>query len=264
MPDDVAVVSSIEHHNESDHTALVTGAADPTGIGAACARALARRGCRVGLLDRHPADEVIAELTAAGARAAHTTLDLADDTAIAPAVDRLEHELGGGPTTILVNCAADFSGGRLQELDAATLTRVLSVNVIAAVVLAQRVTPGMASRGFGRIVNIASDTFDRPPAPGMVAYITSKGGLIGLTRSLAVELGPAGITVNAISPGLTHTAGARSGQPDELFDRVRDMQAITRTLEPSDYAGVLGLLVSEQGQAITGQTIRVDAGMVMV
>ncbi len=245
------------------HVALVTGAADPTGIGAACARALAARGCAVGLLDRHPCDEVVAQLTTSGARAAQATVDLADPATITPAVDRLDHELGGD-AAILVNCAADFTGGRLDQLDAATLTRVLSVNVVAAAMLARRVAPGMARRHFGRIVNIASDTFDRPPGPGMTAYITSKGGLIGLTRSLAVELGPSGITVNAISPGLTDTAGARAGQPDELFERVRDAQAIRRNLQPADYAGILNLLVSEQGAAITGQTIRVDGGVVMV
>jgi NAD(P)-dependent dehydrogenase (short-subunit alcohol dehydrogenase family) len=270
------VVASIQPADETDHTAargggepvphrvaLVTGAADPSGIGAACARALAQDGCAVGLLDRRPGDQVVAELTATGARAASTTVDLADATTIDPAVDQLEHELGGA-TAILVNCAADFTMGRLGELDASTLTRVLSVNVVAAAMLARRVAPGMARRHFGRIVNIASDTFDRPPGPGMTAYITSKGGLIGLTRSLAVELGPSGITVNAISPGLTDTAGAREGQPDELFERVRDTQAIKRMLQPADYAGILTLLVSEQGGAITGQTIRVDAGVVMV
>src|SRR5579875_2146181 len=216
--DPVPVVDFIEPHNENDHTALVTGAADPMGIGAACARALAQQGCRIGLLDHRGCEEVVAELTARGARAAHTTVELADPTAIAPAVDRLEHELGRRPTTILVNCAADLTGGRLEELAAATLYRVLAVNVVAAALLAQRVAPGMARAGFGRIVSIASDTFDRPPAPGMAAYVASKGGLIGLTRALAHELGPQGITVNAIAPGLTLTPGAAAGQPNELFE----------------------------------------------
>ncbi len=223
-----------------------------------------QRGCAVGLLDRRPCDEVVAELIATGARAAQATVDLADAATIDPAVDQLEYELGGTATAILVNCAADLTQGRLEELDAATLTRVLSVNVVAAAMLARRVAPGMARRHFGRIVNVASNTFDRPPGPAMSAYIASKGGLIGLTRSLAVELGPSGITVNAISPGLTHTAGARAGQPDELFERVREQQALRRTLQPADYSGILGLLVSEQGGAVTGQTIRVDGGVVMV
>jgi NAD(P)-dependent dehydrogenase (short-subunit alcohol dehydrogenase family) len=258
------VSDSIAPLDETAHLALVTGAADPSGIGAACARALAERGCAVGLLDRRPCEGVVAELTATGAEAASTTVDLADPDTIDPAVDQLEHELGGGATAILVNCAADLTQSRLDDLDAATITRVLTVNVVAAAMLARRVAPGMARRHFGRIVSIASNTFDRPPGPAMTAYVASKGGLIGLTRSLAVELGPSGITVNAISPGLTHTSGARAGQPDEHFERVREQQALRRTLHPTDYAGILGLLVSEQGQAITGQTIRVDAGVVMV
>ena len=76
------------------------------------------------------------------------------------------------------------------------------------VVLARRLAPGMVRRGWGRIVTITSDTFDRPPAPGLLAYITSKGALVGMTRALALELGPSGVTVNAISPGLTRTGAA--------------------------------------------------------
>jgi pyridoxal 4-dehydrogenase len=132
-------------------------------------------------------------------------------------------------------------------------------------VLARAVAPGMARRGTGRIVNIASDTFDRPPASGMTAYIASKGALIGLTRALALalELGPSGITVNAISPGLTRTGGAQAGQPPARFDAVRASQAIDRTLTAADYAGVLTFLVSEAAEVLTGQTLRADVGLVM-
>ena len=140
---------------------------------------------------------------------------------------------------------------------------MLAVNVEAAFLLCRRLASGMAQRGWGRIVNIASDTFDRPPGPGLVAYITSKGAIIGLTRALAIELGPAGITVNAISPGLTATGAASGDQPPELFAAVREAQAVKRTLEPDDYGGLLAFLVSPQAAVITGQTISADAGLVL-
>jgi 3-oxoacyl-[acyl-carrier protein] reductase/(S)-1-phenylethanol dehydrogenase len=242
--------------------AIVTGAADVGGIGAACARALARAGHAVGVLDRRPCDELARELTETGHTVAGGTVDLADHAAIGPAVDALERELGDS-TSVLVNCAADLTMVALAEIDAATMQRVLAVNVVAAAMLSRHVVPGMAERGFGRIVNVASDTLDRPPGAGFVPYVTAKGALIGLTRALAVELGPMGITVNAISPGLTSTPAVRAQQPDAAFQQVVGAQAIKRTLEPSDYEGILALLVSPAGEAITGQNIRADAGLVM-
>jgi NAD(P)-dependent dehydrogenase (short-subunit alcohol dehydrogenase family) len=246
---------------DSGRVALVTGAADPDGIGAACAHALAAAGYAVGLLDRRSCELVVDQLVAGGARARAVVVDLADEAATLAAVAQLHEALG--EVVILVNCAADLTRAPLGELDAVTLRRVLDVNVVAAAVLARAVAPGMARRGTGRIVNIASDTFDRPPAPGMTAYIASKGALIGLTRALALELGPAGITVNAISPGLTRTGGAQAGQPPAMFDAVRASQAIDRTLTSADYAGVLTFLVSEAAAVLTGQTLRADAGLVM-
>lgn len=243
-----------------DPVALVTGAAASDGIGAACARSLAAEGCAVGLLDVASCATVRDELGAAGARVLELRADLRDSDAIEHAIDRLERELG--PCSILVNNAADLTRGTLAETTPEKLRRVLAVNVEAVVALCRRVVPGMAQRGWGRIVNIASDTVDRPPGPGLLPYITSKGAVIGLTRALAVELGPSGITVNAISPGLTRTGSASSDQPQELFDAVRAGQAIKRTLEPADYAGVLAFLVSDQAGVITGQTISADAGLV--
>ena len=240
--------------------ALVTGAAAPDGIGAACARTLADEGCAVGLLDVASCGPVADELAAAGARVLSLQTDLRDTAAIDGAVDRLEQELG--ECSILVNNAADLSRGTLAQTTPETLRRVLAVNVEAVVALCRRVVAGMERRGWGRIVNIASDTFDRPPGPGLLAYITSKGALIGLTRALAVELGAAGITVNAIAPGLTRTGTAAADQPQELFDAVRAGQAVKRTLVPADYAGLLAFLVSDQAGVITGQTISADAGLV--
>jgi NAD(P)-dependent dehydrogenase (short-subunit alcohol dehydrogenase family) len=244
----------------ADPVALVTGAAAADGIGAACARALAAEGCRVGLLDVADCAAVAAEIRAAGGRAIALEADLRDDDAIDGALNVLTAEFGA--CSILVNNAADLTRGTLAETTRERLRRVLAVNVEAAVSLCRRVAPGMAERGWGRIVNIASDTFDRPPGPGLLSYITSKGAVIGLTRALAVELGPSGITVNAISPGLTRTGTAAADQPQELFDAVRAGQAIRRTLQAADYAGVLAFLVSDQAGVITGQTISADAGLV--
>ena len=242
--------------------ALITGAADPGGIGAACARALAAAGCAVALLDLLPCDEVAAELTGAGdgGRVACAEADLAQETQLEAAVGRLQRELG--ELTILVNNAADLTRGTLEEIDGGLLHRVLAVNVVAPLLLAQRLAPAMRRQGWGRVINIASDTFDRPPAPGLLPYISSKGAVIGLTRALALELGPAGITVNAIAPGLTDTGRAGADQPAELFDAVRAGQAIERTLVPGDYAGLVTFLASDQSAIITGQTIRADAGLV--
>jgi NAD(P)-dependent dehydrogenase (short-subunit alcohol dehydrogenase family) len=242
--------------------ALVTGAAAPDGIGAACARALAADGCDVGLLDLRSCAAVRDEITALGRRAAAAEADLSDEAELERAADGLIAELGD--PSILVNNAADLTGGPLESLDGDLLTRVLAVNVRAPILLTRRLAPAMARAGWGRIVNIASDTFDRPPAPGMVAYITSKGGVVGLTRALAVELGERGITVNAISPGLTDTRAAAAGQPRELFEAVRESQAIKRTLVAADYAGPLIFLISDAAWLITGQTLRADAGHITI
>jgi NAD(P)-dependent dehydrogenase (short-subunit alcohol dehydrogenase family) len=202
--------------------ALITGAAATDGIGAACARALADSGCAVALLDRHSCGDVAQEIIAAGGQALELQADLEREDDISRAVDHLEHALG--PCSILVNNAADLTRGTLAQTSSAALRRVLAVNVEAAFLLCRRLANGMVRAGWGRIVNIASDTFDRPPGPGLVAYITSKGAIIGLTRALAVELGPAGITVNAIAPGADPDRDG-SGRPERGAVRCRAQRA---------------------------------------
>ncbi len=240
--------------------ALVTGAAATDGIGATCARALAAAGCDVALLDRHSCAAVAEELAGTGCRVLVLAADLAEAAELDVAVDRLIMELGN--PSILVNNAADLTRGRLAEIDGPTLLRVLAVNVVAPWQLCRRLAPGMVAAGWGRVINIASDTFDRPPAPGLSPYITSKGAVVGMTRALARELGPDGVTVNAISPGLTRTGLADAEQPEVLFDAVRAAQALDRTLVPADYAGLVTFLASDGSAILTGQTIRADAGLV--
>ena len=133
---------------------------------------------------------------------------------------------------MLVHAAAVFDLAELHELELETLRRVLAVNVESVILLAQAFTPGMAQRGWGRIINIVSDTIWSPPSPAMLAYVTSKSALIGLTRTLAAALGRDGITVNAVAPGLTATPAARRDVPESEFQAVVSRQALARPLVP--------------------------------
>lgn len=216
-------------------TAVVTGGAGA--IGGAIVAALAEAGHRTVVLDREQCD-----------------LADADD------VRRAAAEIGRAD--VLVHAAADFDQASLADVDLATWRRVQAVNVEAPLLLAQAFAPGMAERGWGRIVLVVSDTIWSPPDPALLAYVTSKSALIGLTRTLAVTLGGDGITVNAVAPGLTPTPAAREGIPSEAFDAVRARQALPRALVPEDVAGTVAFLCSDAAQAITGQTLNVDGGLI--
>ena len=210
------------------------------GIGRAIVSALEHDGLRVVVIDRD----------------GDVPVDLADPAAIESAVAAI------GGCDVLVHAAASFEHASLAGLDLDTWRRVQAVNVEAVLLLAQAFTPGMAERGFGRLVFITSNTALRPPRPDLLPYIASKAALEGIVRTLALELGPDGITVNAVAPGLTRTPSAEAGIPPEAFEAVRAQQAIPRTLEPGDIAGAVAFLASDRAAAITGQTICVDGGFV--
>jgi NAD(P)-dependent dehydrogenase (short-subunit alcohol dehydrogenase family) len=164
---------------------------------------------------------------------------------------------------VLVHCAAVFDQGALADVDRGTWRHVQAVNVESVLWLAQAFTPGMAERGFGRIVFITSDTVWSPPSPVLLPYIASKGALLAIMRTLAVALGPDGIAVSAVAPGLTDTPPSRAANPAESFDAAVAAQALKRRLTPNDTAAAVAYLVSDGAAAMTGQVLCADGGLVM-
>ena len=223
--------------------AAVTGGAGA--IGGAIAAALGNAGCTAAILDR----------------TGDFPVDLSDESAVrATAAQVLDTH---GRCDVLVHAAAAFDRASLTDLDSATWRRVQAVNVESALWLCQAFAPGMAERGFGRIVFVVSDTVWDPPAPDLLAYVASKATLIGVARTLARAVGRDGITVNCVAPGLTPTPAAVADTPPEAFAQVRARQAIDRSLTPGDIAATVAFLVSEGAGAITGQTFCADGGLVL-
>lgn len=242
-------------NTQTGKVALITGAAG--GLAQTFVHHLVKLGYALVLTDRAPCAALAAELRGSGA----TVFDLPCDLAHADEVQGLAARAlkETGRVDVLVNNAAYIAIRPSPELDAATWRAVQAVNVDAPFLLAQAFAPGMIGRGWGRIVNFASSTVWGPP-PGMAAYVTSKMGVIGLTRALASEFGAHGITVNAISPGLTRHPGSAAALPPQQFENVRVRQFIPRTETPDDLAGVLAFLVSDEAGFITGQVLNVDGG----
>lgn len=241
--------------NSSSRIALVTGAAG--GLGQAFALRLAASGHSLVLTDRAPCNELAEQVRAAGGQALALACDLADTAD----VQRFAAEVLArtGRVDVLVNNAAFMPMVPLVSLSAALWRQIMTVNIDAPFLLAQAFSVGMAERRWGRIVNLASSTVWGPP-PGMSAYACSKMGVIGLTRALASELGGQGVTVNAISPGLTRHPGSAANLPPEAFDGVKARQFIPRTEVPDDLTGALAFLVSDDAAFYTGQVMNVDGG----
>ncbi|RFA23682.1 pyridoxal 4-dehydrogenase, SDR-type [Subtercola boreus] len=236
----------------TQRVALVTGAAQ--GIGAAIADELAADGMLVVVADVNLEG---AEAVAARNSGVAKLLDVSDPERVQAVVDEIVAEFGR--IDVLVNNAALVPLTPWAEISFEEWRKVMSVNLDGIYLTTHAVTAVMGKAGYGRIVNIASNTFVAG-TPDCAHYVATKGASIGLVRGLAGELGPLGITINAVAPGIIASEGVLSGPHEAGFEFVVPMQAINRRGLPRDVAPAVAFLASEKAAWITGQTLVVDAG----
>jgi len=237
-------------------TALVTGAA--TGIGRAYALRLAEDGADVIVVDLNDASATAEEIQAIGRRSLALRGDVADEAAVGALA---ESAAAFGRVDILINNAGIYPFSPFQQTSFAEWRKVMAVNVDSVFLMMQAFLPRMREAGWGRIINISSGMFHNGK-PFAVPYVSSKAAVIGITRSVASEVGDDGVTVNAIAPGLVRSTGTSQGYHDEkgLFEMVAQQQSIKRTQVPEDLTGVASFLASDDARFITGQTLIVDGG----
>jgi 2-hydroxycyclohexanecarboxyl-CoA dehydrogenase len=246
----------------AERTALVTGGA--SGIGAATCRRLAAEGARVAVTDVNPegarkvADEIDGE---------PYELDVRSEESIRNAVEAAERDLG--PIDVLVNNAGYDEWGWFTETDPSVWDRVLAVNLRGVIAVTHRVLPGMQERRRGRIVNTASEA-GRVGSSGSAAYSAAKAGVIGFTKTIAIENGRFGITCNAVAPGPIETP-LLMGAPEHLGDLgkrvVENMIGATnlrRLGQPEEVAAAIAFLASDDASYITGQALGVSGGLARI
>ncbi|MGC7101520.1 SDR family NAD(P)-dependent oxidoreductase [Amycolatopsis lurida] len=243
-------------------TALVTGGG--SGIGRAISLRLAEDGFAVAILDLNAeaAEQVAAEVQEKGHEAlAFGGIDVSDRAQVDTAVEQVSRVQG--TPLVLVNNAGITGYKRFLNINDDLWDRMLAVNLSGPFYLCQAVVPGMVRQGWGRIVNISSSS-----AQGgqqyMAHYVASKAGLVGLTKALALELGPEGITVNTIPPGFVDTPMLRMSEERGLLggsvDHHAERTPVRRPGKPEDIAAACAFLASEEAGYITGQLIGVNGG----
>jgi pyridoxal 4-dehydrogenase len=235
-----------------DRVAIVTGAAQ--GIGRAIADKLVEEGASVVVADINGegAARVAGELNGLAVQA-----DVSQEADAQTIVDATLERYG--KVDALVHAAAIVPFVAWDDVDYAYWRKIISVDLDGAYLIGRAVEKPMREAGYGRIVNIASNAF-LAGTPNMGPYLAAKGGVIGLTRAQATELGRYGITANAVAPGITRSEGVLDSPHKDAFDFVQGLQAIPRHGEPRDIAPAAAFLASEESAWITGQMLVADAG----
>ena len=247
--------------------ALVTGGG--SGRGAAAARALAEAGVRVSIAGRRP-DALAGTAASLGENAgAILPLDVTDEIAVAEGIKRIEAE--AGPLDILVNNAGKALSAPFEKMNAALWSDMLTSNLSSVFLVTHAVLPGMAKRGRGRVINVAS-TAGLTGYAYVSAYVAAKHGVVGLTRALALEYARCGVTVNAVCPGYTDTplvaeaaanivakTGRSEAEARAALAKVNPMQ---RLVTPEEVADAILWLASSGASSINGQAVAVAGGEV--
>jgi 2-deoxy-D-gluconate 3-dehydrogenase len=246
-----------EMFNLDGRVAVVTGGNG--GIGRGIALGLAAAGATVAVLARNADrnEAVLAELRALGRKAIAVRLDVTERAALVPAMEQVERELG--PVDILVNNAGIAIPGGVLKADAAAWDRVIETNLNSGFLLSQIAARSMTQRRRGKIINIASEysLFGNPIAP---SYAASKGGLIQLTKSMAVELAPHNIQVNAMVPGWIESEMTAPIKGRPFYDEIIKRTPAGRFGTPDECSGAAVFLASRASDFVTGATIFVDGG----
>ncbi len=238
-------------------TAVVTGGA--TGLGQAIARTLAARGADLVIIDLDAATDTVAMIEEAGGSAAWYCADLTDEAQVTDTFDTIlrRHK----STDILVNNAGFYAVARrpFWELDLSEWEQVIMVNVRSVFLCSRVASAPMRQQRWGRIINLSSAviTFG---LPNLMHYVAAKSAVAGMTRSMAAELGPFGVSVNAVAPGLVPTATARQAIGAEILEQAVQNQAIRQPLAATDVAAAVAFLCSPEAAMVSGQTILVNGG----
>jgi 2-hydroxycyclohexanecarboxyl-CoA dehydrogenase len=238
--------------------AVITGAG--SGIGRAIAIRLAEDSAKVAIWDINAAGaaETAKMVEAAGGTALALDADCSDKAAIKAAADETRAKLG--PIAILVNNAGIAPFTPFMDIDDDLFDRVIRINLRGPYLLTKEVLPDMLAAGWGRVINITSSSV-QTGSPAQGHYVSSKGGLMGMTKALALEFAPTGITFNMVPPGFIDTPMLRSAPIDaDAYAKTMPMRRIGK---PEDIAAACAYLASEEASYITGQTISTNGGRYM-